>query len=67
MLLLPASALNFSRRNRHKVIRSFSQMLKMCHINEEIGKCLNSILIKDAKPLEADFYVTFMKPLIKST
>ena len=42
-------------------------MLKMCHINEEIGKCLNSILIKDAKPLEADFYVTFMKPLIKST
>ena len=42
-------------------------MLKICHINEEIGKCLNSILIKDAKPLEADFYVTFMKPLIKST
>lgn len=49
-----------------KVIRSFPQKLKICHTNEEIGKGLNSILIKDANPLEADFYVTFMNPLIKS-
>ena len=67
MLLLPALALNFSWRNWHKVIRHFSQKLKNCHINEEIGKCLNSTLIKDANPLEVDFYVTFMNSLIKRT
>lgn len=49
-----------------RVIRRFLQKLNICHTNEEIGKRLNSILIKDANPLEADFYVTFMSLLIKS-
>lgn len=63
MLLLPALALNFSRKNRHKkLLEVFLHKFKICHTNEEIGKCLNSILIKDANPLEADFYMAFMKP-----
>lgn len=46
-----------------KVIRSFPLKLKICPTNEEIGKCLSSILIKDTNPLDAEFYVTFIKPI----
>lgn len=49
-----------------KIIRSFSKTLKICHTNGEMGQSLNSILIKEANPSEADFYVTFLNPLIKN-
>lgn len=46
-----------------KVIRSFPLKLKICLTNEEIGKCLSSILIKDTNPLDEEFYVIFIKPI----
>lgn len=46
-----------------KVIRSFPLKLKICLTNEEIGKCLSSILIKDTNPLDDEFYVIFIKPI----
>lgn len=52
----------FTKKLIQEVIRSFPLKLKICLTNEEIGKSLSSILIKDTNPLDTEFYVTFIKP-----